>query len=158
VVEFVVMPTAGRSQQSLAVLLDRLFRTSRADGRAWTNDQVAKELKRRNPGLRVTGGYLSALRNGGKSHPSIELQQGLADFFGVPLTYFAGAAVDADIAEQAAAIALVQQAGVRAVALRAIGVHEESLAAIAAVLDNIRALQGLPPVEEIYGSVTRDSK
>jgi hypothetical protein len=71
---------------------------------------------------------------------------------------FAGAAVDADIAEQAAAIALVQQAGVRAIALRAIGVHEESLAAIAAVLDNIRALQGLPPVEEIYGNVARDSK
>jgi transcriptional regulator with XRE-family HTH domain len=152
------MSTAGRSRQSLAVQLDRLFRGPRADGRTWKNDQVAAELRRRNPGLRVTGGYLSALRNGGKSHPSIELQQALADFFGVPITYFAGAAVDADIAEQTAAVALLQQEEVRAIALRAIGVQKESLATIAAMLDNIRALQGLPPVEEIYGNIARDTK
>lgn len=152
------MPTSARSQQPLSVRLDRLFRGPRADGRAWTNDQVAAELKRRNPGLRVTGGYLSALRNGGKSHPSIELQQGLADFFGVPITYFTSATVDADLAEQTATAALMQQTGVRAIALRAIGVQEESLATIAAVLDNIRALQGLPPVEEIYGNAARDTK
>ena len=138
------------SGQPLAVRLDRLFRTARPDGKSWTNDQVAEELKRRNPELRVSGGYLSALRNGGKSHPSIELQQALADFFGVPIAYLTSPSVDADEAQQAAATALVDQVGVRAIALRAIGVQEDSLATIVAVLDNIRALQGLPPVEEIY--------
>ena len=133
------------SGQPLAVRLDRLFRASRPDGKFWTNDQVAEELKRRNPELRVSGGYLSALRNGGKSHPSIELQQALADFFGVPIAYFTSPEARADDAQQAAAAALVDQVGVRAIALRAIGVQEESLATIAAVLDNLRALQGLPP-------------
>lgn len=141
------MPVRG---QPLAVRLNRLFQTARPDGKPWTNDQVAQELKRRNPELRVSGGYLSALRNGGKSHPSIELQQALADFFGVPIAYFASPSVDADEARQAAAAALMNQAGVRAIALRAIGVQEKSLAAIIAVLDNIRVLQGLPPVEDIY--------
>jgi transcriptional regulator with XRE-family HTH domain len=138
------------SSQPLALRLDRLFRGGRPDGRPWTNDQVAEELKQRNPELRVSGGYLSALRNGGKSHPSIELQQALADFFGVPISYFTTPALDVDEADRAAATALMDQVGVRAIALRAIGVQEESLATIVAVLDNIRALQGLPPVEEIY--------
>lgn len=48
----------------LATRLDALFRTSRPGNRRWTNDEVTEAIKKTNPGLKVSGAYLSALRNG----------------------------------------------------------------------------------------------
>ena len=60
----------------LAVRLDDLFRTVRPKGRHWTNAEVAEELKRVNPELRVGGVYLSQLRTGKRSNPSPDLRCG----------------------------------------------------------------------------------
>jgi hypothetical protein len=42
----------------------------------------------------------------------------------------------------------LNKAGVRSIALRAVGLPSESLEAVRAVLDQIRKSQGLPPVED----------
>ncbi|GAA1909684.1 helix-turn-helix domain-containing protein [Streptantibioticus ferralitis] len=140
--------TGSQEHPSLAASLDGLFRGSRPAGRRWTNDEVAAEIKKKYPRIRVSGAYLSALRTGKRTHPSQELQTAIAEFFGVSPAYF----VDPDHAQrvsaQLAALEELTQAGVRAVALRAVGLQPESLEAITAVLDQVRKLQGLPPVEE----------
>jgi transcriptional regulator with XRE-family HTH domain len=132
----------------LADQLDSLFRSSRPQGRSWTNDEVATELKKRNPGLRVSGAYLSALRTGKRERPSYDLLEALARFFGVASAYF----FDRDYAEhtikQLALLDEMHQAGVRSIALRAMGLPPESLAPVRAVLDQIRKLQGLPEIED----------
>ncbi|MGK5627226.1 helix-turn-helix domain-containing protein [Streptomyces sp. URMC 123] len=132
----------------LADRLDHLFRVSRPRGRQWTNREVAEEIKAAHPGLKVSGAYLSAIRTGKRTNPSSELLNALAAFFGVSPAYF----VDAHYAErvnvQLAALNELDQAGVRAVAMRAVGLPPESLSAITAVIDQLRKLQGLPPVEE----------
>ncbi len=132
----------------LAERLDTLFRTSRPHGRRWTNDEVAANLKAANPTLRVSGAYLSAIRTGKRANPSPDLLQSLATFFGVSPAYF----VDPDHADttarQLAMLDELRQSGVRSIALRAVGLPEESLHAVAAVLDEIRKAQGLPPVGE----------
>lgn len=134
------------SEPVLAERLDGLFRSSRPQGRSWTNEEVATELKKGNVGLRVSGAYLSALRTGKRERPSHDLLEALAKFFGVAPAYF----FDRDYADQAtrqlAMLDELNQAGVRSIALRAVGLPPDSLDAVAAVLDQIRKLQGLPPV------------
>ncbi|MGW3207615.1 helix-turn-helix domain-containing protein [Streptomyces sp. NPDC001135] len=138
----------GPAESTLAERLDSLFCRSRPGGRRWTNNEVAGKIKEKHPHIRVSGAYLSALRNGSRTRPSQELMAALAEFFGVSPAYF----VDPDHAErvnaQLAGLEALSQAGVRAVALRAVGVQQDSLNAITAMLDQVRKLQGLPPVEE----------
>ncbi len=140
--------TGSQEHPSLAESLDGLFRNSRPGGHRWTNDEVAAEIKRRYPRIRVSGAYLSALRTGKRTRPSQELQTAIAEFFGVSPAYF----VDPDharrVSAQLATLEELNQTGVRGVALRAVGLQPESLRAITAVLDQVRRLQGLPPVEE----------
>ena len=141
------MPDTGDASQ-LCAQLDRLVRSSRRDGRRWTNDEIAARLKERHPQLRVSGAYLSALRTGKRLRPAPELLAALAEFFGVSVAYFH----DPDYAERTdAQLTLLNQfrdGGVRSVALRAAGLPVESLAVVSAVLDQLRKQQGLPPVQE----------
>ncbi|MFC4518310.1 MULTISPECIES: helix-turn-helix domain-containing protein [Streptomyces] len=140
------MPDAPE-ESTLAGRLDSLFSRSRPGGRRWTNNEVAVEVKEKHPHVRVSGAYLSALRNGSRTRPSQELLSALAEFFGVSPAYF----VDPDHAErvngQLARLEMLSQAGVRGIALRAVGLGQDSLEAVTAMLDQMRKLQGLPPVE-----------
>jgi transcriptional regulator with XRE-family HTH domain len=138
----------GGDGAALAERLDELFKKSRPKGLRWTNDQVAAEIKKSNPDIRVSGAYLSALRTGKRTRPSPELQVALAKFFGVSPAYFFDPDRAERVSQQLTALDQMSQAGVRAVALRAVGLPAESLGAMAAVLDQMRKAQGLPPVEE----------
>ncbi|MET9799541.1 helix-turn-helix domain-containing protein [Streptomyces sp. NPDC006368] len=130
----------------LAVRLDNLFKTVRPKGKHWTNAEVAEELKRANPELRVGGVYLSQLRTGKRSNPSPDLLAALARFFGVSVAYFFDDEIAESVLSQVAAIEALREAGVRAVAMRAAGMKRENLQAITAIMDQYRQMQGLPPV------------
>jgi ESX-1-secreted protein regulator len=140
--------SAGESEPTLAVRLDELFRRSRPGGLRWTNDQIAAEVKEINPKIRVSGAYLSALRTGARTRPSPELLAALAKFFGVSPAYFFDPDRAGQISQQLAVLDQMSQAGVRAIALRAVGLPAETLGAMATVLDQMRKAQGLPPVTE----------
>lgn len=132
----------------LAHRLDDLFRLSRPAGRQWTNNEVASEIRKANPDIKVGGAYLSALRGGTRKNPSPALLAGLAKFFGVSPAYFFDSDQADRVSQQLAALDEIRRAGVKSIALRAIGLPAESLDAMAAVLDQMRKLQGLPPVRE----------
>ncbi len=132
----------------LAERLDSLFRSSRPRGRSWTNEEVATELKAHNPGLRVGGAYLSALRTGKRERPSYDLLEALAKFFGVAVAYFFDRDHADQTTQQLAMLDELHAAGVRSIALRAVGLPPESLDAVRAVLDQIRKLQGLADIED----------
>ena len=128
----------------LAAQLDRLIRSSRRDGRRWTNDEIAEQLKERHPQLRLSGAYLSAIRTGKRRRPAPELLSALAEFFGVPVAYFHDPAYAARIDAQLALLNEFHDSEIRSIALRAVGLPVESLAAVSAVLDQLRKQQGLP--------------
>ncbi|MGW6459710.1 helix-turn-helix domain-containing protein [Streptomyces sp. NPDC055078] len=130
--------TGSRQPPALCGQLERLFDSIRPEGlrgRRYTNDEVALAVKREAPGVRVSGAYLSALRRGSKTNPSTELLQALAAFFGVPAAYFfdEGAAqqVDAEIALARVA----RNNEVRDLALRALELSPESLAAVSRIVE-----------------------
>jgi transcriptional regulator with XRE-family HTH domain len=129
-----------RGRRTLAEKLDRLFDTIRPEGpkgRRYTNEEVATAVKRAEPGIRVGGAYLSALRKGTKKNPSTELLTALARFFGVPASYFldehTAARTDAEI--ELAKVA--HNLGVRRLALRALELSPEGLAAVTRIVESV---------------------
>lgn len=73
---------------SIAAKLSRLFDEHRkADGRPFTNTDVVRAIRRAGH-AQISPSYLSELRTGKKSNPSIWTVKALADFFGEPLDYF----------------------------------------------------------------------
>ena len=132
----------------LAGRLDALFTSSRPQGRQWTNAEVAAELKRASPHLKVGAVYLSQLRNGKRVNPSPELLAALARFFGVSVAYFFDDEVSDSVQTELAALHAMRNAGVRAVAMRAAGMRADNLQAITAIMDQYRQMQGLPAIPE----------
>ncbi|MCQ8834850.1 helix-turn-helix domain-containing protein [Streptomyces malaysiensis] len=140
--------TADDQAPVLSQRLDRLFRMNQTAGQKLTNNEVAEQVRQRHPGLRVSGAYLSALRAGTRVNPSPELLVALAEYFGVPPGYFLDRDESGRITEQLEMLEGMRNAGIRGIAMRAVGLSNENLEAVASVLDQIRKLQGLPPVHE----------
>jgi transcriptional regulator with XRE-family HTH domain len=121
--------TNGRP--SLAARVERLFDQVRPEGRSgrrYTNEEVGDAVG-------VSGAYLSALRNGTRRNPSREVLTGLARFFGVQRAYFEDdATADQTEAEIALARAMANH-GVRVLAMRALELSPEALAAVAQIVE-----------------------
>lgn len=132
----------------LASRLDQLFKTARPAGKQWTNAEVAAELKKTSPDLKVGAVYLSQLRTGKRTNPSHELLAALANFFGVSVAYFFDEKLADSVMTELAAVEAMRQAGVRAVAMRAAGMREDNLEAITTIMDQYRRMEGLPPVTD----------
>ncbi|AHH94012.1 hypothetical protein GCM10010174_85200 [Kutzneria viridogrisea] len=138
----------SEGQSVLAGRLNRLFEDIRPEGRSgrrWTNDEVAAAIKKSEPDIRVSGAYLSALRTGAKRRPSTELLVALARFFGVPLDYFVNEAVAAQADAELELAKVAGNLGVRQLALRALELSPEGLAAVTKIIDQVLALDGKPP-------------
>ncbi|MCT2593537.1 helix-turn-helix domain-containing protein [Streptomyces sp. N2-109] len=125
---------------TLAAHLDRLFDDIRPHGprgRPYTNEEVATAVKRVNPGIRVGGAYLSALRKGTKRNPSTELLTALARFFGVPTSYFLDESTAARAAAEIELAKVARNLGVRNLALRALELSPEGLAAVTQIVEHV---------------------
>jgi len=129
---------------SLAEKLDRLFRTVHPAGRPpHSNAEVAAALQR-DGGPTVSTTYLWQLRKGLRANPTKAHLEALARFFGVSPSYFFDETSAADIDAQLALLAVMRDAGVRAIALRSSGLSDASLQAIQGMVENARRLEKLP--------------
>lgn len=125
---------------ALAAHLDQLFddiRPHGAGGRRYTNEEVATAVREANPGLRVGGAYLSALRKGTKRNPATELLAALARFFGVPASYFLDGATAAQTGAEIELAKVAHNLGVRHLALRALELSPEGLAAVTRIVEQV---------------------
>jgi transcriptional regulator with XRE-family HTH domain len=92
----------GEDETTLADKINYLFATvrPRSDGkREFSNEQVAAEI-RRTSGVTISQSYIWQLRKGKKDNPTLKHLQALADFFGVPASYFFDSEVTARVNEQ----------------------------------------------------------
>ena len=139
------MAGVGGRESVLAERLDLLFETVHPAGRGpYTLREAADAINAEAGETIISAAYLSQLRNGKREEPSHSRLAAIARFFGVDVEYFSGSAPAADAARQAEALAAMQDPGVRAIALRARGLSEPSLAAVLAVIENARRLENLP--------------
>ncbi|QJW36894.1 XRE family transcriptional regulator [Cellulosimicrobium protaetiae] len=119
--------------------LNELFARGRG-GRPVTNREAAQWMTER--GYSINEAYLSALRGGHRSSPSLRVVEGIAAFFHVST----GSLVDPEEDPDARLRAALADEGVEQFALRAQGLSPENVRAIIEIVDRVRRLEHLPPV------------
>ena len=142
--------------RTLAEKLDRLFRTVHPRGRGESTFEEVAEAIRARGGPTISATYLWQLRKGLRDNPTKKHLEALADFFGVPPSYFfddeAAARIDAELD----LLASLRDMSVRQIALRAFGLSPESLATIAGMVERVRELERLPDAAEEGGQASGD--
>lgn len=127
---------------SLAERLDHLFRTVRQpDGAEYTHEEVAAAIRER--GITISHTYVWQLHTGVRDNPTKRHLEALAEFFGVPASYFLDEDVE-HIDAQLELLSALRDGGVRSVALRAVGLSPRSLDAIRGMIEHARQIEGLP--------------
>jgi hypothetical protein len=91
----------------------------------------------------ITGAYIGQLRKGHKT-PTVKLVPLFARFFGVEAGFFVEDEVTRKVAQQFELLRKLSQAGVKQIALRAIGLSPQSLNEVMEKLDSVREREGLP--------------
>jgi ESX-1-secreted protein regulator len=146
------MSLDDREQPLVARRLDELFRTVHPAGRGeYSYGEVAEAINKTAGRSAISKQYLWQLRTGKRAKASGAYLKLLADFFNVPVNYFIDEDADADDTARHDLLAAVPHDAVRDLALRAAGLSERSLAAIAAMIDNARAIEGLPDNSHLFG-------
>ena len=129
----------------LAERLDGLIATVHPAGRGpYTLREIADAINAEAGASLISAAYISQLRTGQRTVPSHSRLAALARFFGVGIDYFSDEATVEETNRQLEVLVALRDDGVRSVALRAAGLSESSLAAVRAVIENARRLEGLP--------------
>ena len=84
------------------------------------------------------------LRTGRRANPSVPLLQALARYFKVPVAYFLDEAVADELSSQLRLLSAIRDSDIQQLALRSHGLSPESRAALAALIERLRAAEGLP--------------
>jgi transcriptional regulator with XRE-family HTH domain len=135
----------GSGRNVLAERLNHLFATVHPpDRKPYTLREAADAINAEAGVPVISVSYLSQLRAGQRTEPSHSRLMAIARFFGVDVDYFSGEVAAEDAGRQAELLAVMRDAGVRSIALRAHGLSESSLAAVRAVIENARRLEQLP--------------
>ncbi|MDH6623210.1 hypothetical protein M2271_000997 [Streptomyces sp. LBL] len=140
--------------------LNCLFETMYPHGRGpFSNEEVARAI--RDQGGDISKQYIAYLRKGERGNPRIHHLDALARFFGVPVSYF----FDEDPATLTGRNPDVwhttgptgpdpkspERAVVTSVAMRAVGLSPKGMAFAKALLDQLRAMEGLGPGTDTPG-------
>jgi transcriptional regulator with XRE-family HTH domain len=128
----------------IAQRLEGLFETVRPLGRPYTLREVVDGVNAAAGENLLSFQYLSQLRKGDRAKPSYAVLDGIAKWFGVPVTYFSDEETFRRTSDELRVLTLMRDSGIRGVAFRAEGISEHSLALVAAFLDKVRQAEGLP--------------
>lgn len=135
--------TVRPASRTLAEKLEHLFRTVRPAGRGeYSFEEVSSSIRDKG-GPTISASYIWQLRKGLRDNPTKKHLEALADFFGVPPAYFFDDNAAAKVEAQLDLLAAMRDASVRQMALRASGLSEESIGAVAETIERLRHLEGL---------------
>lgn len=130
----------------IAERLDRLFATVQPEGRPYTLKEAVEGINAKAGEPLISVQYLSQLRKGDRREPSRKVLGAIAAWFGVRAYYFSDDDAASRTDEELRVLNRMKDAGVRDVFFRTDGVSRQSLEMVKAMLDTIRAAEGLPPV------------
>lgn len=139
-------PLSGTGDPDLAAKLNQLFATMHPDGtKPDSNEKVVEALAQR--GIRITAQYLGQIRAGKKTNVDANTLRGLAEYFGVTASYLVERGPNKHIEDQLRLLRLLRDEKISAIATRASGLSNQSLESLLAIIDRVRSLEKLPPVE-----------
>lgn len=131
------MAATEPTPSSLSRKIDGLFRLARRpDGLPFSNEEVATAC-REATGVSFSTTYLWQLRTGRRNNPTKRHLEALADHFEVPVAYFFDDEHGVKIVAEIELLLALRDAGVRSVALRAVGLSSEALGTVSDLIDVI---------------------
>ena len=137
-----VTDDAPNPEGLFASRLDHLFRTVHPQDRGpYTPAEVAAAINAAARGNVISATYMWQLRTGRRDNPTYKHLIALSRFFGVSPTYFFDDAETERGAMPPEVVLALKEDAVRDLALRAAGLSEHSLKAIAGMVDSARALE-----------------
>ncbi|MEU9369195.1 hypothetical protein AB0D71_31850 [Streptomyces avermitilis] len=123
--------------------LNFLFDRVRPPGaKEYSNAHVARTISSYGDAS-YTGAWIGKLRNG-EGTPTITIVPLLARFFGVEAAYFVEDEVTRKVADQFELLRKLSEAGVKDIALRAMGLSDKSRRKVLEAIDAVREQEGLP--------------
>jgi len=138
------MNSDGVPAGSFAARLDHLFRTVHPPHRGeYSYREVAKAVEDAG-GPTISASYLHQLRTGAKDNPTKRHIEALAQFFGIPPSYFFDAGDAARIDEELQLLAALRDSGVKQIAMRAAGLPPQGLESVRQMIELARSVSGLP--------------
>lgn len=127
---------------TFAARLNRLFDTVYPPGRGpHTSAEVIAALKLE--GVTMSAPYLSQLRSGNRTNPSVTTMAALANFFRIKPAYFTDDAYYEKLDNELAWLAAMRDERVRRIAMRAIELSEESQQDILERVEELRRKEEL---------------
>ena len=130
---------------SFADKLDYLFRNVYPRERGeYSYREVAASIEAAG-GPTVSPTYLMYLRKGQRTNPTLQHLEAIARFFGVPPAYFLDEDIASLVADQVKILAILRNAGVRNLALRAADLSPEALAAVARLIEQLHSTDKSTP-------------
>jgi transcriptional regulator with XRE-family HTH domain len=137
----------------IAVKLNKLFETMRKPGQPPLSNAGAAEAITKTTGVSISPAYIWQLRSGIKANPTVQHLRAIADFFGVPASYLIDRDTDEKIEAQLALMQALRDNGVRDLAMRTSGLTPDAISSLAAMVDEVRKLQDLPPMAPEEGQI-----
>jgi transcriptional regulator with XRE-family HTH domain len=125
---------------SLAEKIDRLIKAKRVRERRTYSYKDLAAAVRAHGGASISAAYLWQLHTGVKDNPQKKTLETLADFFGVPVTYFFDTDEATRLYEQ---LPIALDADVRKIALRAADLSPESRAVIGEMIEQARKIEAM---------------
>ena len=127
---------------TFAVRLNRLFDVVYPPGRGpHTSAEVIAALKAE--GITMSAPYLSQLRSGNRTNPSMATMAALANFFRIKPAFFTDDAYYAQLDAELTWLDSVRDAGVRRIATNAVGLSQESQQDVLERIDELRRKEHL---------------
>ncbi len=139
------------SSSELSVKLNRLFEVMRKPSEPTMSNAAAAAAIAEQTGVSISATYLWQLRTGAKTNPTVQHLRAIAEFFGVSAYYLIEPGAHPHIDAQLNLIQALRDSGVRGLAMRAQGLTTDSINSLAAMADQIRQLEQLPPVVDDSG-------
>jgi transcriptional regulator with XRE-family HTH domain len=132
---------------TLADRLNRLFDLVRKPDQPPISNATASAAIKEKTGVSISSAYLWQLRNGTKENPTVAHLRALAQFFGLPASYLIDTTPNPGLEAQLNLLQALRDHGVRDIALRASGLTPRALNNLASMIDHVRRLERLPPIE-----------
>lgn len=145
------------ASRTLAEKLDHLFHTVRPAGQGEYSFEDVSATVRGRGGPTISASYIWQLRKGARDNPTKKHLEALADFFGVPPSYFLDDAAAGRVDAQLELLTALRDTAVRQMALRASGLTEESISAVAETIERLRQLEGLTEPKQSPQDLDKDS-
>ncbi|MEZ0351035.1 helix-turn-helix domain-containing protein [Mycobacterium sp. pR1184] len=139
------------STTDLADKLNKLFEVMHSPSEPVLSNAAAAEAITEKTGVSISPAYLWQLRSGLKTNPTVAHLRAIAEFFGVSASYLIDAEVDEHLEAQLGLLQALRDAGVRDLAMRASGLTGAALTNLVAMVDHVRELEKLPPLEPAPG-------